>query len=176
MTSTPVDALILDVSECLSLQLLSQFKFCVKVSVDVYSSPPTGQENMRYICLSWGHVDLKTTFPLLNPTGLHYLFIAFISILFMPIGHLNWKSTCPHSKSTCPGRSGSHLIAPCPRASSFTKLGVYILTYVRVIYKHHLSRMAKLCMSKCGLKLGLSEILGHEQLHIFFYLQPPVSL
>ena len=31
----------------------------------------------------------------------------------MPIGHVNFKSTCPPQKSTCPGRSGSYLFAPC---------------------------------------------------------------
>ncbi len=45
-----------------------------------------------------------------------YLFIAFISIFDMPIGHINSKSTCPSQKSTCPECLGSHLFAPWKRA------------------------------------------------------------
>ena len=49
----------------------------------------SGQDNMKNIYLPCGHVKLKFTCPHLNPTSLHYLSIASISIFHMLIGHLH---------------------------------------------------------------------------------------
>ena len=57
-------------------------------------------------------VALKSTCLPLNAASLHYLFIAFIFIFNMPIGHVNLKSTSASQKPTCPRRLGNYLFAP----------------------------------------------------------------
>ncbi len=90
--------------------------------ITLSSGTYSGQDNMKNIYMPSGHADLKSTCPPLNPASRHYLFIAFTAIFDMPIGHVNFKFTCPSQKSTCPGRSGSHLFAPCIYTTCQTKM------------------------------------------------------
>ena len=61
---------------------------------------------MKNIYLPHGHADLKSTCPPLNPTSLHYVFIAFISIFLHAHRACKFEIHMPISKIYMPWTFG----------------------------------------------------------------------